>query len=128
MVSHTPADDPSRVRVDDHRQVEEPLPRGQVSDVRAPQRIGTISAEPALHQVIAQLRLLVTSGGPYVSTTTHAAQLGDPHQARHPLAAAVDAVLVRELSVDAWDAIRAAAARMNVLDRAGQRGIGHRAR
>ena len=89
-----------------HRTVEQRL---VALDVRAPQRVWAISAELALHQVIAQRRLLVTSGGPYVSTTAYAPQLGDPHQARHPLAAAVDAMLVRELSVDAWHAIRAAA-------------------
>ena len=108
--------------------LEEPLPGRQIGDVRAPQGIWPDGAELPLDQIIAGLSLLVASGRPYTSTPTHTAQLSDAHQPRDTLAAAVHTMLVCKLGMDAWDAVRATAPRMDVLDRGGQRGIGDGAR
>ena len=52
VISHRPADDPSRIGVLDGREVEPPLPGPEVGDVRDPQHIRTVRPEPPLDEVI----------------------------------------------------------------------------
>ena len=124
MVGHTPADDTSRVGVDDHRQVQEALPGREIGDVGAPERVWLAGGELALHEVVAELGLFVASGRAHPSMPTHATQVRTAHQARHSLATTVHAVFIAELGVDPRDAIRAATARMDLLDPGGELRVG----
>jgi hypothetical protein len=127
VVGHTPADHTSRIRVNDHRQVEEPLPRREIGDIGAPEGVWLAGGELALHQVVAELGLLIASCGFDPSPPTDAAQVRTAHQAGDTLTTAVHAVLVAELSMDPRHAIRTATACMDLLDRGGQPGIRDRA-
>jgi len=51
VIGHGPADDPARVRVEQHRQVEPPLPCRDIRDVAKPEAIRPRRREVARHQV-----------------------------------------------------------------------------
>ena len=98
-------------------QEQDPLPGREIRDVGDPERVWSRHLELALHQVIADLSLLITSCGFDPATSSDALQLGDPHEPSDTLATAVDTTLIGELRVDPRRTVHPAATGMDLTNR-----------
>src|SRR5579864_8883356 len=119
MAGHAPADNASTPGVDHDGQEQEALPTRQIRDIGDPEGIRSGCRELALHQIIANLSLLISSCGFDASTTADTSQLSNAHQPSHTLAATVHTVLVSELGVDPRRAIGTAAASVDLMNQRG---------
>ena len=133
MVGHAPANDPPRERVLDRGEVQPPLPRPQVGEVRDPQDVRLLRAELALDEVIGDANSLHPDG---CSPALAVHKPGDPglrHEPLDPLAPDLDAVRHPQLRVDPRAAVHLPVLGMDLLDllrqpRVGELPIRRRAR
>ena len=100
MLSHRPADDPLRVQVLDVREVQEPLPRRDVGDVRRPGLVRCVGAEVPFEEVGSDPDTGQPDRRAPALTRQHARDTGRFHQPLDALAAHRDAVSKPQLRVD----------------------------
>src|SRR5690606_13660548 len=117
---HGPADDFARVHVQHHRQIQPARPSRDIGHVRHPQLVGRVGEEPALHQIDGLGRLRIALRGHHVLAQRGAPQAVLAHQPGHALAADVNAVIVRQLGVDARGPVGLPRAAVDRADRARQ--------
>ena len=101
-----PANDASRVRVEHATAVDLSLSRGVFRYVRAPQLVGPVAMEPAVHEIVGRHDATQSfdPGG-----TGKAVNAGVMHEHRHESLADEDAQTLREFGVHASLAVGAAA-------------------
>jgi hypothetical protein len=101
VVGDRPADDPAAVAVHHRRQVQPPLPRADVGDVRAPEPVDRGRREVALDQVRGGPRALHADRGLAAPAADLPGQAGAAHQPLDALATDTDAILQAQLGVHA---------------------------
>ena len=83
---HRPADEPARVHIQHHRQVQEPRPRRDVGDVSYPQLIRLGRLELALDQINGLRRQRIARGSHHVLAQRGALKTRRAHQSCNALA------------------------------------------
>src|SRR5271167_2445373 len=112
MGLHRPAHNLATEHIKYHREVEEPGPGRDVSDIGHPQAIGLRREEVALDQIRGRARVAITHGGVDPLASAGADQTGLFQQPRHALAPYFNA-LCSEFGVDPWRTIGRVRALMN---------------
>src|SRR5215212_8286380 len=116
VVGHRPANDPTRERVQDHGEVQPALVGALLGNVGDPELIGTGRCEPALDEIWCRRRGGIAPGQPTTPPTVDALQAVLAHDAGDAFAADMDAQAQAQLGVDAWGAVGATAAVMDLAD------------
>src|SRR5215203_6769468 len=116
VLGHRPANDPTRERVQDHGEVQPALVGALLGNVGDPELIGTGRCEPALDEIWCRRRGGIAPGQPTTPPTVDALQAVLAHDAGDAFAADMDAQAQAQLGVDAWGAVGATAAVMDLAD------------
>jgi len=117
---HRPAHDRPREGIEDHREIEPAFVGALLGDVGHPEPVRRWWGEGALDQIRRGDGARVTAGQAPAAATVNAHQAVLAHQPGHALAADPDLQPESELSLDAWGAVGAPAARMDATDLLGQ--------
>ena len=104
--AYPPADDPSRVGVDDKGDVDEALPSGDVGEVRQPQRVRPRCMELPVHPIERTGNGGAADCGANLAATYGSLQAHPPHQPGHGASCGADA-LAAKLAPDFAHAIDA---------------------
>jgi len=121
MVGHRPADDPAGERVEDDSEVQPALTGALLGDVSDPQAVGSWWSELALDQIRGRCRGRVAASEPVPSAAVDADDAAGPHESGDTLAADPDLQPQAQLGVDAWGAVGATAAGVDLADLADER-------
>jgi len=126
--SHSPADNPARVQIQNRRQIQPAFGRRDEGEVGQPFLVGLLGDKVSVKQMGRNRLVGVTVGGDYLEfTALFGAQSNLAHQPGHPLVAALDPIFSQfDLNTDA--AVGLAAFLMNDFNLLGQALIGHLAR
>jgi hypothetical protein len=121
VVGHRPADDPAGERVQDHGEVQPALTGALLGDVSDPQAVGSWWTELARDQIRGRCRGRVAASEPVGSAAMDADDTAGAHEPSDTLAADSDVQPQAQLSVDAWGAVGATAAGVDLADLADER-------
>jgi hypothetical protein len=121
MVGHRPANDPAGERVEDNGEVRPAVTGALLGDVSDPQAVGSWWTELARDQIRGWRRGRVAASEPVGSAAMDADDTAGAHEPSDTLAADSDVQPQAQLSVDAWGAVGATAAGVDLADLADER-------
>src|SRR6266849_2465403 len=111
VLSHAPADDSATVGIEDHRQVQEPGPRRDVSNVGDPELVRGICTELPLHEIGGRLCITIAHGRRHPSLEACALQPLGLHETSYTLFTDTDACFA-QIHVDVGRTVSALGARV----------------